>query len=51
MRNRPQITQVPKKDKEDMDQCTDDDHALIIWHENYPFGMSIVGFSFYYNLH
>ena len=39
MRNRPQISHVPKKDGEDNEQCPGDDHALIIWHENYPFGM------------
>lgn len=42
MRNRPGITHVPKGTTEDdKDRCVEDDHALVIWHENYPFGKFI----------
>ena len=42
MRNRPGITHVPKGTTEDdKDRCIEDDHALVIWHENYPFGKFI----------
>ena len=39
MQNRPGIAHVSREERSEDDQeCPDEGSALVIWHENYPFG-------------